>query len=127
MTRYYSLDRTMVEAANDQEHVRAGLIAGLIDQGASPELLEGAKRAVHRRGMDRAPSAENIGAQAHQGVLGGDNVYIDESHRNSAGDVVTTVLRRNGPHIERVKVREQQVAEHSYAVTEHFGRRSYGR
>lgn len=123
MPRYYALDRTMVEAANDQEKVRAGLIAGLIDQGASPELLEGAQRAVRRRGMDRAPSIENLGPQAHEGVVRGEQVYIDESHRNAHGDVVTTVLRRNGPHIERVKVREQQVGEHSYAVTEHFGRR----
>lgn len=133
MPRYYSLDRTMLEAANDQERVRAGLIEGLmnpteeqLEQGFKPateQELAAAKRIVHRKGMDRAPGLQNLGRQAQEGVIANEHVYVDESHRNAHGDVVTTVLRRNGPHLERVRVREQQVGEHTYAVTEHFGRR----
>lgn len=113
----------MVEAADDQETVRDALVGSLLEQGATDQEFAAARRVVHRRGMDRAPGVQNLGEQAHEGVIAEDHVYIDESHRNAHGDVITTVLRRNGPHLERVRVREEQVAEHTYAVTEHFGRR----
>ena len=122
--RYWGLDRTMMEAATDQERAREGLLEGL---GATPQMLRNAKSIMHITGHDRPPDQRAVGQQAagvtNTGYDKAGALIVTETHTNAHGDRVTEAYRRNGPHFERVRIREQQIAPHTTAVTEHFGRR----
>lgn len=120
--RYWGLDRTMMEAAADQEKAREGLLEGL---GATPQMLKNAKSIMHITGHDRPPDVQAVGRQAAgvtaTGYVKGEQLIVTETVTNAHGDRVTEAYRKNGPHLERVRIREQQIAEHTFAVTEHFG------
>ena len=113
----------MVEAAADQEKAREGLLEGL---GATPQMLSNAKSILHITGHDRPPDAPAAGRQAAgvtaDGFVKGERLIVTETVTNAHGDRVTEAYRQNGPHFARVRIREQQVGEHTMVVTEHFGR-----
>lgn len=121
--RYWGLDRTMMEAVSDQEKAREGLLEGL---GATPQMLQNAKSIMHITGHDRPPDQQATGRQAAgvtaTGYAKGEQLIVTETVINAHGDRVTEAYRKNGPHYERVRIREQQVGEHTRAVTEFFGR-----
>lgn len=121
--RYWGLDRTMMEAVSDQEKAREGLLEGL---GATPQMLHNAKNIMHITGHDRPPDQLATGRQAAgvtaSGFAKGEQLIVTETVTNAHGDRVTEAYRKNGPHFERIRIREQQVGEHTLAVTEHFGR-----
>src|SRR5258708_15352227 len=121
--RYWGIDRTMLEAVADQEKAREGLLEGL---GATPQMLKNAKGILHITGHDRPPDVQAAGQQAAgvtaDGFVKGERLIVTETVTNAHGDRVTEAYRKNGPHFERVRIREQQVGEHTRAVTEFFGR-----
>lgn len=123
--RYYAMGRSASEAIADQEGAVSGFIESL---GASPKQLAQAKTMVKMLGNDRAPSEQTMGTPVslREGLvaharIGGEGVILGESHTNAHGDRITEAYVRNGPHIERRRIRESQVSDRTRIVSEVFG------
>jgi hypothetical protein len=125
--RYYALGRTASEAVAYQEKAASDFVESL---GVSPDQLANAKAKVKLLGNDRAPSEQTLGSPTHlrdgmtaHARIRGEGVLLGESHTNAHGERITEGYIKNGPHLEKVRIRESEAGPRSRIISEIFGGR----
>lgn len=90
--------------------------------GVTRDQMENAQRFMQGMVGDRAPTLRS-GPSGEARVDGGDTVSLTDHHTNAHGERIIEGYRRNGPHIERVRVVEERVDGRTTMVTRRIGGR----
>lgn len=123
--RYWGMGRTASEAAEVQERAAVDFIESL----GAPDQIKQAGFINKAYGHDRMPSMDSgLPTQKHikddmvsPGRIGGDGILIEGTHMNANGDRIVTAYRKNGPHMEKVHIREERVGQRTRIISEVYG------
>jgi hypothetical protein len=100
------MDRLQLAAGTMKEmvlnHPRAA------EQGINEETLENVRRYMGGLAGDRHPTVDH-GPSGEARVDGGDTISLTQSWTNAHGQTVIEGYRKNGPHVERVRVVEERI------------------
>jgi len=90
--------------------------------GVTRDEMENAQRFVQGLARDRAPTLRH-GPSFEGRIDSGDTISFTDDHVNGHGERVLEGYRRNGPHIERVRVVEERINDRTTMVVRRIGGR----
>ncbi len=90
--------------------------------GLDRDQMENTQRFIQGLAGDRAPTLRS-GPSGEARVDGGDTISLTDHYTNAHGERVIEGYRRNGPHLERVRVVEERINGRTTMVTRRLGGR----
>lgn len=90
--------------------------------GVGRDEMENAQRFIQGMVGDRAPTLRH-GPSGEARIDSGDTISLTDDHTNAHGERVIEGYRKNGPHIERVRVVEERINGRTVMVTRRMGGR----
>lgn len=90
--------------------------------GVTHDEMQNAQRFIQGLAQDRAPTLRS-GPSGEARVDSGDTISLTDHHVNADGERVIEGYRKNGPHVERVRVVEKRIDERTTIVTRRLGGR----
>jgi len=92
------------------------------EAGVTEEGMENVRRYFGGLAGDRHPTVDR-GPSGEARVDSGDTISLTGSHTNAHGEVIIEGYRKNGPHIERVRVAEERLDSRTKMITRRLGGR----
>lgn len=92
------------------------------EAGVTREGLENARRFISGMAGDTHPTLSR-GPSGEARVDRGDTISLTDSYTNAHGETIIEGYRRNGPHIERVRVAEERIDPRTKMITRRLGGR----
>lgn len=92
------------------------------EMGVTRDQLDNVQKYIQGLAGDRAPTLRS-GPSGEARVDGGDTVSLTDHYTNAHGERVIEGYRKNGPHVERVRVVEERVDGRTTMVTRRLGGR----
>ena len=92
------------------------------EAGLDRDQMENARRFISGLAGDRHPTVSH-GPSGEARVDSGDTISLTDSYTNGHGEVIIEGYRKNGPHIERVRVAEERVDPRTKMITRRLGGR----
>lgn len=90
--------------------------------GLTRDEMENAQNFIQGLAADRAPTLRS-GPSGEARVDSGDTISLTDHYTNAHGERVIEGYRKNGPHIERVRVVEERIDGRTTMVTRRLGGR----
>ena len=90
--------------------------------GVTRDQMENAQHFLQGLAGDRQPTLRD-GPSGEARVDGGDTLSLTDSYVNGHGETIIEGYRKNGPHIERVRVAEERIDGRTRMVTRRLGGR----
>lgn len=84
--------------------------------GITRDEMENTRRFISGLAGDRHPTVSQ-GPSGEARVDSGDTISLTESYTNAHGETIIEGYRRNGPHIERVRVAEERINPRTKMIT----------
>lgn len=90
--------------------------------GVTRDEMENTQRFIQGLAGDRAPTLRS-GPSGEARIDSGDTLSLTDHYTNAHGERVIEGYRKNGPHVERVRIVEERIDPRTTMVTRRMGGR----